>query len=384
MAQLVRVSPSLFERLELLGEAARYDLSCSCGPSQPRTRGPDGRWIYPVALPSGGRAPMLKVLQQSGCERGCHYCVERNGGANGRGASFTPDELAGLFADMHAQGRVFGMFLSSAIRGGAPATMDRMLATAEILRRRHRFRGYLHLKVLPGSRPDQVERAMQLATRVSVNLEAPNAARLARMAPAKAFVHELVAPMRQIARAEAEGRFARSGQTTQLVVGASQETDAEIGRAASLLYGRLNLARVYYSAFQPVPGTPLEDEPPTPFAREHRLYQMDFLLRKYGFAIDEIPFGEDGLLPADTDPKTAWAARHPERFPLEINTAPTEELVRVPGIGPVSAARIETTRRKAPIRSLEALEATGVSGRAAASYLLLDGRQPPVQLKLAL
>ncbi|MDD5305751.1 MAG: putative DNA modification/repair radical SAM protein [Deltaproteobacteria bacterium] len=383
MAPVVRVSPSLSERLEILGEAARYDLSCSCGPSQPRKRGPDGRWIYPAALPSGKRVPMLKVLQQSGCERGCYYCVERSGGAAGRGASFTPDELARLFSDMHAQGSVFGMFLSSAIRDGAPATMERMLATAEILRLRHRFRGYLHLKVLPGARPDQVERAMQLATRVSVNLEAPNAARLARMAPAKAFESELVAPMRQIARAEAEGRFARSGQTTQLVVGASEETDAEIGRSASLLYGRLNLARVYYSAFQPVPGTPLEGKPPTPFAREHRLYQMDFLLRKYGFGIDEIPFGEDGALPSATDPKTAWAALHPERFPLEVNTARAEELVRVPGIGPVCAARIESTRRKAPIRSLPALEAMGVSGRAAAPYVLLDGRRPPVQLALA-
>jgi predicted DNA-binding helix-hairpin-helix protein len=382
MPPLVRSEPSTQQKLELLGRAARYDLSCACGPAAPRVRGSGDLWIYPAVLSSGGKASMLKVLQHSGCERGCLYCSERHGGAGAGAISFAPVELARVFDDLYRQQRVMGLFLSSAIRGGAVATMDRMLATAEILRRRDRFRGYLHLKVLPGAEPAQVDRAMQLATRLSVNLEAPTARALAAIAPSKGFEDEILSPMRRIARAEAEGRFARSGQTTQLVVGAADETDLEIGRAASTLYGDLRLSRVYYSAFQPVPGTPLDHRPPAPLLREHRLYQMDFLLRKYGFGIDELPFDEAGGLPAQKDPKTVWAERHPERFPVEINTAPPGELMRVPGIGPVAAERIASLRRDSTIRSLDALTASGASCRAAAPFVLLDGRRPPHQLAL--
>ena len=181
-------------------------ISCACGPSQPRQRGRDGLWIYPAALPSGQRVPMLKVLQASGCERSCIYCVERCGG-QGRSFALRPEQLAGAFMDLHSQGRVFGLFLSSAIHGTAAATMDRMLGTVELLRRRHRFRGYVHLKMIPGSRPDQIEHAMRLATRLSVNMEAPTAAHLARIAPGKKFEAEILAPMRQVSRAIAEGSF---------------------------------------------------------------------------------------------------------------------------------------------------------------------------------
>ncbi len=378
---LLRVAPSVEDRLASLAQAARHDLSCACGPAEPRRRGGDGLWIYPAALPSGRTAPMLKVLQASGCERGCLYCVERLGG-RGPPVTLAPEELARAFLDLHRAGRVFGLFLSSAIRGGPVATMDRMLATAGILRERHRFRGYLHLKIIPGARPDQVDRAMALATRLSVNAEAPSAEHLRRIAPGKAFDAQILGPMRQIAAAEAAGRFARSGQTTQLVVGAAGESDREIAGAAARLYGDLGLARVYYSAFQPVAGTALADRPPVPFAREHRLYQVDFLLRRYGFAVDELPFDRDGLLPLDADPKAAWARLHPERFPVEINTAPEAELLRVPGIGPASAARILDARRAGRLRDVAALAALGVSHRVAAPHLLLDGRPAARQLDL--
>jgi predicted DNA-binding helix-hairpin-helix protein len=381
VSPLIRSAPSTADKLALLGEAAQYDLSCSCGAGQSRTRGPSGQWIYPAALPSGQRVPMLKVLQQSGCERGCAYCVERFGG-HGPDVSFSPDELASLFDELRGSGRVAGLFLSSAIRGGGVATMDKMLATASILRRRYQFRGYLHLKLVPGCTPDQVDAAMALATRVSVNLEAPNAARLSAIAPQKLFDSEIVAPMRQVATAIGEGRFARSGQTTQLVVGAGAETDAELGRAAALLYRRLGLARVYYSAFQPVPGTPLAGRPPTPLLREHRLYQLDFLLRVYGFDIAEIPFQKDGSLSLAKDPKTAWAEVHPELFPLEIDTASEAQLRRVPGIGPVSARRLIEARRQGSIRSLETLRRLGASDQHAAPFVLLGGRRPPCQLPL--
>lgn len=370
------MAPSLQQRLDLLGQGAQYDLSCACGTSTPRAQGADGLWIYPAALPSGQRAPMLKVLQQSGCDKGCDYCAQRHGGGKGGGLSLTPEELARTFSDLHRQGRVFGLFLSSVVRGGAVRSMDSMLATAEILRRQYSFRGYLHLKLLPGCGSGQVEQAMALATRVSMNLELPTIKHLARVAPAKQFESQILAPMRQVARAEAEGRFKRSGQTTQFVVGAADETDQEIVRSADWLYRRLNLRRAYYSAFQPLPKTPLAHRPPAPFMREHRLYQVDFLLRKYAFSLDEIPFSEGDNLSLDTDPKTLWAMSHPERFPVEVNRAAPEELVRVPGIGPLSAKRIIAWRQQTKIRGLDALRAAGASWRIAAPYLLLDGRLP--------
>jgi predicted DNA-binding helix-hairpin-helix protein len=327
---------------------------------------------------------MLKVLQQGGCERGCTYCAQRHGGQGHDALCFSPDDLARLFDDLHRRGQVFGLFLSSAIRGGAVLTMDRMLATAEILRGRYRYRGYLHLKILPGCAPDQVEQAMRLATRVSVNMEVPGAEHLRRVAPRKSFDEHILAPMRQVARAQAEGRYRRSGQTTQLVVGAAEETDQEIGDATQWLYDRLRLARVYYSGFQPVEGTPLADRSPAPFMREHRLYQMDFLLRRYGFKVEEIPFSDEGHLSLDTDPKTLWARLNPDRFPVEVNTAPAEVLVRVPGIGPLSSRRIVEMRRQARIRSLDALRTAGASWRIAAPYVLVDGRVPTIARQLDL
>jgi predicted DNA-binding helix-hairpin-helix protein len=338
-------------------------------------------WIYPAALPSGQRVPVLKVLQASGCERSCSYCVERCGG-QGRAASLAAEQLASAFADLNRSRRVVGLFLSSAIRGGAVATMDRMLATAELLRRRHAFRGYIHLKLIPGCRPDQIERAMGLATRVSVNMEAPTAAHLARIAPGKQWDEQILAPMRQVARAIERGRFARAGQTTQLVVGAAGESDRDILGAAGRGYRELRLARVYYSAMQPLPGTPLAERAPVPFAREHRLYQVDFLLRSYGFALDEIQFDQTGALPLDTDPKTLWAQQHPERFPVEVNQASLQELVRVPGIGPRSAKRLLEMRRQHHLRDVTALRAAGAAWRIASPFVLLDGKPAERQLRL--
>jgi predicted DNA-binding helix-hairpin-helix protein len=370
MPPALRVAPSLETKLRALGESAAHDVSCAGGDASPL----EG-YIYPAALPSGRRVPMLKVLQQGGCERDCAYCAERLGGERHGELGFTPDELARLLVDLHRRGQVQGLFLSSGIRGGPVRSMDRMLATAEILRRQLGFRGYLHLKILPGCGADQVEQAMRLATRVSVNLEAPTAERLAQLAPTKALHKQILAPMRQVALAEAEGRFRRGGQTTQLVVGAGGETDREIGRAAAWLYRQLNLARVYYSGFRPVQGTPLSDRPAAPPRRQHRLYQLDFLLRSYGFDLEEIAFDASGQLPLDVDPKTMAARLHPERFPLEVNSASLEELLRVPGIGPTSGRRLLQLRRGGAIRSVDALRACCAAWRNAAPYLLLDGRR---------
>ncbi len=379
---LLKVNPSRQTKLVALAQAARHDLACACNTAEPRRRGPDGLWIYPAALPSGERVPMLKVLQASGCERNCTYCVERLGGVRGGSVMLEPDDLASTFMELYGQRLVVGLFLSSAIRGGARATMDRMLATGELLRKRYRFRGYLHLKLIPGALPDQVERAMSIATRVSINLEAPSATHLAKIAPGKRFHEQILATMQQVSRAQDEGRFDRAGHTTQLVVGAAGETDQEIAQTAAGMYKDLRLARVYYSAFQPLPGTPSEGSAPVPFLREHRLYQVDFLLRSYGFEFEEIPFDPDGRLSLDVDPKTAWAKAHPERYPIEVNTAPAAELMRIPGIGPRAAKRIVQARRTGRLRTLDALRAAGARTAAALPFVLIDGRLPPRQLTL--
>jgi predicted DNA-binding helix-hairpin-helix protein len=212
-------------------------------------------------------------------------------------------------------------------------------------------------------------------------MEAFSADHLRRIAPGKQFERQILAPMRQIAQAQAEGRFQRAGQTTQLVVGAAGESDQDIAGAAARLYADLKLERVYYSALQPLVGTPAERLPAVPFMREHRLYQADFLLRQYGFRYEELFFDERGALPLAEDPKAIWAQRHPEHFPVEVNTAPRADLLRVPGMGPRSVRRILAARRQARIRDVEALRALGVALKDARYFLLLDGKPAERQLR---
>ncbi|MBN1961942.1 MAG: radical SAM protein [Deltaproteobacteria bacterium] len=380
MPPSIRVLPSVEQRLASLTEAARYDLSCACGPSNSRKRGSDGLWIYPAALPNGERTAMLKVLQAKGCECACNYCSERLGG-RGYQEKLAPDELAQIFMQLYQARQVFGLFLSSAIHKGAVATMDNLLATAEILRSRYKYRGYMHLKLIPGCDSAQVEYAMRYATRVSVNLETPNEAQLKKIAPGKHHA-QILAIMQQVAKAEKAGRFARSGQTTQLVVGAAGESDQDIALRVANLYDDLKLSRVYYSALQPLAGVDNIIAQPVPFMREHRLYQVDFMLRCYGFKVDEIPFNDSGALSLTTDPKTLWAKQHPELFPLEINTAQRHELLRVPGIGPKSVTRLLKLRATTKLRDTQALAAVGASYKIAAPYLLFDGCRAAQQLSL--
>ena len=268
---------------------------------------------------------------------------------------------------------------------------------------KYRFAGYIHLKVLPNAEPAQVQAAVRLADRVSVNLEGPTPERLAALAPMKRM-DELLAPLREAARLRARligsgvlprrkdlrepagtsgARVpwgnARLGLSTQFVVGPAGESDRELLTVVGSLYHDLRLSRVYYSAFSPVKGTPLEAVPPTDPGREHRLYQADWLLRFYGFAAAELPFDAEGRLRTDVDPKAAWARAHPERFPIEVNAAPFDILVRVPGIGPESARAILDARRVAPLREIGDLKRLGARGDQAAPYVLLGGFRPPYQ-----
>jgi putative DNA modification/repair radical SAM protein len=361
------------QKIQTLGESAQYDLACACGGTG-RIRGPLDRWIYPSVLPDGGRTFLFKVLLSNACTNNCHYCVNRAEHHFQR-TSFGAEELARIFLQLCARQKVGGLFLSSGVLGSSDATMERMIRVAEILRIKHRFRGYIHLKILPGASFDLVERAVQLATRVSVNLEAPNQDRLSRIAEGKSFQRDLVQRMkwaRDIIRSQHSGT-SRS-QTTQFVVGAAGESDREILVQTDCLYRQMNLARVYFSAFQPITGTPLQDRSATPPLREHRLYQADFLLRRYGFRFGDLVFDDSGDLPESADPKTVWARSHPEFFPLEVNQAEQNQLLRVPGIGPLSARRIVHKRARGRFHSLGELKGLGVWTRRAAPFLLINGR----------
>ncbi len=334
-----------------------------------------GRWIYPASLPNGQSVNLLKVLLSNSCNRDCSYCPQQRGRRFAR-SSFKPEELARTFMEMHQRGHVTGLFLSSGISGSVEASMERLLKTVELVRHRHGYRGWGHLKVLPGARREQVERAAVLANRLSLNLEAPSPERLRAISPQKNFYQDLFQRMAWI-HDLIDSRSGRcKGQTTQFVVGAGEETDAEFIRLSGSLYNDLGLSRIYYSAFQPVHGTPLGEQPAAPFEREHRLYQTDFLLRKYGFAADEIVLDERGNLPLDTDPKTAWARRHPESFPVDVASAPRQQLLRVPGIGPVVASRLIKGRRDGGVKTMADLRHLGALSDRAAPFILLGGKRP--------
>ncbi len=364
------------DKLRILGEEARFDLSCSCGTTATRVRDPvsPDRWLYPSVLPDGRRAVLLKVLMDNACSRSCAYCAQRAGRkvAHHR---FSPDELAKTFVELNSSGRASGLFLSSAIPGRAGEAMEAIVRTGEIVRSKYGFKGFVHLKVLPGATFDQVAEAAQLADRLSVNLEQPTAEALRSLCPQKELDTDLLERMRWIEHFVRDDRSRVRGQTTQFVVGAAGESDRQILERTSSLYGDLTLARAYFSAFHPVNDTPLEWLPPAPLEREHRLYQADFLFRQYRFDFADLTFDETGNLSLEKDPKLIWAERHPEFFPVEVNSAEIYELLRVPGIGPVSAKRIVKRRIKDPLRNVEDLKLTGAVVKRASSYVTVGGRR---------
>jgi predicted DNA-binding helix-hairpin-helix protein len=295
--------------------------------------------------------------------------------------------------EAHGKGLAQGLFLTSGVPGRAVRATDRMLAALEILRHREKFGGYVHIKLLPGAESAQVEAAARLANRISVNLEGPGDAYVRQLSKEKDFSGDLLPKLEHAGRLLREARHdprragAVAGATTQFVVGAAGERDQEIlGIVARLERERL-LHHAHFSAFQPVAGTPMENLPPTPAAREFRLYQAEHLLRQYGFAFDELVFDAGGNLPLDDDPKTAWALAHPEVFPFEVTRAPYEQLVRVPGIGPKAARTLVTVRRGSAIRRLADLSRIGVDVSRAGFFLTLRGRRATdrpaaVQLRL--
>ena len=339
------------------------------------------RSIYQVTTPSGPK-PVLRTMMTTACERNCFYCAFRAGRSSTERLTLQPAEMAEGFTRMQKAGLVDGLFLSSGIIGGGVKAQDQIIDTAEILRKKQKYGGFIHLKIMPGAEYEQVRRAMQLADRVSVNLEGATQGRLAQLAPQKEFWDELLLRLMWTEQIRREERV-RASSVTQFVVGAAGDTDLELISLSEKLYQQAGLRRVYYSSFFPVPDTPFENLPPASAKRQHRLYQASFLLRDYNWETENIGFGADQNLRLDVDPKQAWADLYLRAAPVELNQADRQTLLRVPGIGPKSADRILRARRLGRLTDLKTLRALGVaSPQKAAPYVLLDGRQPAHQLAL--
>jgi putative DNA modification/repair radical SAM protein len=361
------------DKLTTLVASAQFDV---CGYGGLRDFAPSPlRFIHRAALSGGGFVCLFKVLLTNVCTNDCAYCVNQIGRDIPR-AAFQPEELAKLFMQLYSKKLVRGLFLSSGIAANASRTMESMVKTVEILRHRHGFDGYIHLKILPGASFDCVAEGCKLASRVSVNIEAPTVRHLAKLSAKKDLYQGILEPMRWVQKLTTiDERLLPSGQTTQFVVGAAGETDRDILHTTEALYGEIKLRRVYFSPFRPVSRSPLEDLPPAPPLRAHRLYQTDWLLRVYGFPPQEVELalGEKGNLTLKKDPKLVIAERRPWLFPVDVNRASYDELLRVPGIGPVSAERIVEVRREHSIDSMAQLRKMRVVTKRAASFIWFKG-----------
>ena len=367
-AMFAASKPDTFEKLQLLSKDSQYDLACACGSdkSEHRTQGSKGKWIYPVTLPDGGVSNLFKILISNHCSSDCKYCPLNNN-SDIRRCQLDNNELINAFLDYYRRGEVFGIFLSSGVIGNADRTMEKLTACAEILRNKHNFKGYIHLKILPGSSPAAIEKAISLSNAVSLNIETPGKEFLDKLSLKKDFLKDIVEPMKLISKLAGESRK-RVKQTTQFIVGAAGESDRQIVNYTQALYERLGLQRVYFSAYQP----PIRNNPQS-FIREHRLYQVDFLFRKYGFNSSDIFYDQDGRLSIDADPKELWAKNHPEAFPVNINTATRYSLLRVPGLGHITVAKILQMRKSAKITSIDDIGKVDARLQKAGEYLEFAG-----------
>ena len=345
---------------------------------------------FPVThacLPNGKTIPLLKTMQTSVCENDCNYCCFRSGRDTPR-ASLSPDELASAIVKLSQAGIAKGVFLSSGIAGGGVRTQDRIIATAEILRQKYHYQEYIHLKIMPGAEKDQVFRAMQLADRVSINLEGPNERSVTQLAPHKIFFKDLLHPLQIIEEIRREypshlaWKHIWPSSSTQFVVGAVGETDLDLLATTAQLRSRFKIARAYFSGFTPVVNTPFENRDPLNPWREHRLYQAFFLLRDYGFDLEEMVFNPTGNLDLAMDPKRSWAEKNLRHQPIEINHADFQQLLKIPGIGPTLAKKICDFRRFQLIRDISTLRKIGVSVNRASKFILIDGRRPVYQPEL--
>ena len=359
--QLSSQTLSLSEKLNLLADAAKYDVACtSSGVNRAGKQGHLGNSVscgICHSFSSDGRCiSLLKILQSNDCIYDCKYCVNRAGNDRQR-ATFTPEEVCTLVTEFYRRNYIEGLFLSSAVCKNPAHTMELMYRTLHLLRNRYRFNGYIHVKAIPGAPAELIEKTGYLADRMSVNIEIPTERNLQLLAPDKNY-ESIYRPMSYIQQGVLQSaeertrfrhapRFAPAGQSTQMIVGATDESDRDILLLSSALYGRPTMKRVYYSGFIPV--NPYDKRLPAldkaPLVRENRLYQADWLMRFYGFRAEEIADEQTPRLDLDIDPKLAWALRNPAFFPVDVNRADYEALLRVPGIGVKSARLIVSSRR---------------------------------------
>ena len=381
--------PDLERKLDTLMTLAADDRE---GPPARLRHARDSGALNPLNIrslrsPAGGRTSLLRILMTNACSYNCAYCPMRRDRDLPR-TLLKPEELVRIFLGAHRRGWVEGLFVTTGIPSRPVRVMDDLITALELLRERHGFRGYVHVKLVAGAEPAQIERLTALASRVSLNLEAPCGQSLARIAPDKSLPVALenlerVRSLVMLERAErAHGKpidalhpTGAAGMTVQFVVGATPDTDRTLIDTVARLKAGGGIHHTHFSAFRPIVDTPMEGVPAAPALREYRLYQVDYLLHDYGFAPDEVVYAPSGNLPLAVDPKTAWALAHPERFPVEVTRADLEALVRVPGIGPVAAQRLVAGRRGLALRTLRDLRGLGVVTTRAAGFLTLRGRR---------
>lgn len=386
------------QKLEILADAAKYDASCASSGAKRAGNGKgighsDGEGICHSYTPDGRCVSLLKILLTNFCTYDCVFCVNRVS-SDIRRARFTPDEVVNLTLDFYKRNYIEGLFLSSGIIQSPDYTMEQLIAVAKTLRSVHHFGGYIHLKTIPGCDEKLVAEAGRWADRLSANIELPTQQDLVQLAPEKkTTVIEITMAQIQAKKDESDDnrkrtrlpaaqapKFAPAGQSTQLVVGATPTSDREIIARADHLYTSYKLRRVYYTGFSPYPEAdarlPLK---PTPLIREHRLYQADWLMRFYDFKAEELTSDDQPELSLTEDPKTSWARRHPEFFPVDVNTAPREALLRVPGIGYKNVDRILRIRRYQRL-ALEHLRKLHVQLKNAAAYITAADHLPRTPL----
>jgi len=385
------------EKLAILADAAKYDASCASSGTAKRNSkdgkglgSTEGMGICHAYAPDGRCISLLKILLTNSCIFDCHYCINRKS-SNVRRARFTAEEVVQLTLSFYKRNYIEGLFLSSGIIASSNYTMEQMVEVARSLRKDHHFRGYIHLKTIPDADPELVHQAGLYADRVSINVELPTAGGLKRLAPEKdgARIESAMAANKTamsdnkdaVKRYKSAPRFAPAGQSTQMIVGADAATDGDIVRRASNLYDRFGLRRVYYSAFSPIPDAsavlPLQRPP---LMREHRLYQSDWLMRFYDFQPHEVVAAADdatGMLPLDIDPKLAWALKFRDRFPMDVNRAPREMLLRVPGLGVKAVDAIIASRRWRRLR-LDDVARLTVSVAKIRPFIVADDWRPVV------
>jgi len=386
------------DKLTILADAAKYDASCSSSGAKKRdslgskgigsTLGGGG--ICHAYTPDGRCISLLKILLTNSCIFDCHYCINRKS-SNVQRARFTAKEVVDLTLDFYGRNYIEGLFLSSGIINTPNYTMEQMVEVARSLREDHHFRGYIHLKTIPDADPDLVTMAGVHADRVSINVELPTLSGLQRLAPEKseARIEGAMSNMRTAIEDGADAKkryrsapaFAPAGQSTQMIVGADAATDRDIVTRASSLYDRFDLRRVYYSAFSPIPDAsavlPLQRPP---LMREHRLYQSDWLIRFYDYSAAEVGDAADaatGMLPLDIDPKLAWALKFRDTFPIDVNRAPKEMLLRIPGLGPKAVHSILTARRWRKLR-LDDVARMTVSVKKLRPFIIAEDWRPVV------